>query len=137
MSELKACPFCGSCEVSTGKGKYGTGATFIFVECENCGASSSGDPDKATTIQAWNTRTPDPTLEKALDWAKRDIFDVYKTCIALIKDAQYDIRNPPPEAIFHSKIVGALDMAALLLGNHLTHEQKTEARNDIKAAREQ
>lgn len=59
--ELKACPFCGSDELSHGwsapgiDGSMSTGT----VECHSCNALIYADTE-AEAITAWNTRTGDP-----------------------------------------------------------------------------
>jgi Lar family restriction alleviation protein len=52
VSELKACPFCGSGSVFMLAGSY-------CIQCGNCGAEGPwNDDDPKIAIDAWNRRAP-------------------------------------------------------------------------------
>lgn len=56
MSELKPCPFCGSTRVS-GVTLSNKSLMFReFVDCEDCGASTTTHATKQEAVDAWNTR---------------------------------------------------------------------------------
>jgi len=62
MNELKPCPFCGSEVELRGSEKEltsGENISYWYVICPECGASVYGSKDKATAIEAWNTRAKD------------------------------------------------------------------------------
>jgi len=64
MSELKACPFCGSKKVWLREFTYTMGAKDWNGECERCYARTPNTISRAKAIEAWNTRAePEPSRE--------------------------------------------------------------------------
>ncbi len=49
MSDLKNCPFCGSCGVMVGDILY-------YEECSQCHVSTTLSHDKDWAMEVWNTR---------------------------------------------------------------------------------
>jgi Lar family restriction alleviation protein len=59
MSELRECPFCGSCEIQIDEMEsfIGDEHNYWRVLCIECIASINGDT-RQESIAAWNRRTP-------------------------------------------------------------------------------
>ena len=60
MAELKPCPFCGGRAVLNGGEKISEGGgDYWWVQCHECFASTHGNADRETAIEAWNRRASD------------------------------------------------------------------------------
>ena len=69
MSELKACPFCGSTDLAT----ESFGERRHCVVCEKCECSTGYMLDDDEAIEAWNTRPLEDALRAELEFAKNDL----------------------------------------------------------------
>lgn len=73
MSNLKACPFCGSHRV--GLHQHNANGMYFFVpvcgRCHSQGESrgfKNRSEARRAAIDAWNTRAPDPALDELEKW---------------------------------------------------------------------
>ena len=82
MSELKACPYCGS--LSVREGCDTPDAKWHYVECDDCHATSKADLGVSGAIENWNTRPLEDALRAqhvaemaakvdALEWRDKEI----------------------------------------------------------------
>ena len=65
MIRLKSCPFCGGYAVS----HRPSDTHFAFVMCDKCGANTSNSDTlpEQDCIDTWNTRAPDPRVERLVE----------------------------------------------------------------------
>lgn len=67
MTELKACPFCGSCGDIESQPSYSQAAnTYARYRgwCDQCGFGLDWHSHEADAITAWNTRHPTPAADE-------------------------------------------------------------------------
>jgi predicted RNase H-like nuclease (RuvC/YqgF family) len=95
MSELKACPYCGS--LSVREGCDTPDAKWHYVECDDCHATSKADLGVSGATENWNTRPIEDALRaqhvaemetkvEALEWRDKEICTLRKE----LYDARYE-----------------------------------------------
>lgn len=84
MTKLLPCPFCGEHE-HLYRGNKG-GEFPYYIECCQCLIKQLSYPTEQKSVDAWNTRTQDVTVEKELIELRQTVQDICGEVFALFQD---------------------------------------------------